>query len=57
MLGKNKVGRNCFVYFFPYLLINKAISTSEYTYTVPVLCEENYFSARNVSEVLCIKFV
>lgn len=24
--------------------------------TVPILCEENYLSRRNASEVLCIKF-
>lgn len=33
--------RNCFIDFFLYLLINKAISTSECTNTVPILCEEN----------------
>lgn len=57
ILGKNKVERNCSVYFLPYLLIIKAISASEYINTVPILCEENYLSARNMSEVLCIKYI
>lgn len=46
------------MYFFLYLLINKAISTSECSNTVPILCEENLLEHKEcIRIVMCKIFI